>query len=474
MSHYFDVITIGSEMAGLVAGSLLARRGFRVLVVRDAEDPDNYVEAGYTLPHLPLPVIGEGGAAWKRVLAELNLAQSVRRRLVVQRPPYQVVLPNARIDGGTERHAVELARELPAAQGAIEQFLARAEALGHTLEPLLAQDVTLPPDGFWERRELGRIKPQLPAPEEDPLAPLGADDPARALASAPAALTGHLFPPSSVSLLRLHDLWRRGAMRLPGGRSALRALLEERITTHSGEVGHHVVNSINLRRGRVAGITTLPRGELIGCGFLLLAMPTANALTLLGDAAPRRLVQSQQALPAAAWRYVLNIVLALEGLPEGMGENVFVVAAPDRPLDEDNALAVHQTEIADGRAYLQVVALARSAEPSYVNELGQRVRARLEDQLLPFLSRHVLCMHSPHEGESPRPMTPVYAAADPGALGVGATPLATGVKNMLIVGAQSLPGLGFEGELTAAWGAARLITTSEKKRNPLEREVLLP
>ena len=38
---------------------------------------------------------------------------------------------------------------------------------------------------------------------------------------------------------------------------------------------------------------------------------------------------------------------------------------------------------------------------------------------------------------------------------------------------QTLPGLGLEGELAAAWGAARLISLVEKKRDPLKRDVLL-
>jgi phytoene dehydrogenase-like protein len=472
MSHYYDVVVLGSELAGLCAGGLLARRGFRVLVVRDPADDDAYQAEGHTLYQRPLPIVGLDGPAWKRVLAELNLAQSLRRRVQAQRPAYQVVLPNHRLDCDLERVSAEIERELPRDREALEGFFARGEALSRVLDPLLTQDVTLPPDGFWERRELGRIRPQLPAPDGDVLPGAPPGGPARAFALAPAVLSSDLDPPGPVAALRIADVWRRGAFRLPGGRDVLRRLLEERVQTHSGEVTTQTVAELVIKRGRVAGMVTQPRGETLGCGFLVAGMTTVRLCALLGAQTPRRLTAAAEAMRPAAWRYVQNLVVAAEGLPEGMGENVFVIGDPTRPLDEDNALAIHPFELdAAGRTCLAVVALARSEEAPYLGALGERVRARLIQTVLPFLDRHLVARHAPAEGEGARPMDPVYRAAEPGPLGVGATAHATGLKNVFVVGRQTLPGLGLEGELAAAWGVARVISLSEKKRDPLAREM---
>ena len=423
---------------------------------------------------IALPLIGIDGPAWKRILGELNLAQSLRRRLVTQRPPYQIVLPDHRLDGDPDRWADEIERELDGAREPLEAFFQRAETLARALEPMLSQDVTLPPDGFWERRELGRIKPHLPAPTDDLLPGISEGALARAYAALPAALSCDLSPPGPVATLRLHDLWRRGAFRIPGGLDALRRLIAERIQTNSGEVTQLSIRELQVKRGRISSVTAQPRGESFGCGFVIAGMTTARLCELLGEAAPRRLQLGARALKPVAWRYVTNLLLSAEGLPEGMGENVFLAGDPTRPLDEDNALALHLADAEEpGRACLQVVALARGTDRDYLAGLAIRVRARLHRTLLPFLDGHLVAADSPHEGEAARPMDPVYEAADPGPLGVGATPIATGIKNLFVVGRQTLPGLGLEGELAAAWGAARLISQVEKKRDPLKRDVLL-
>jgi hypothetical protein len=473
VSHYYDVVVLGPELAGALAGALLARRGFRVLVARTPEEEDDsYTEGNHTLYRLAQPLLAIDGPAWRRVLAELNLTQSLRRRLVPQRPSFQVLLPDARLDGDGERAGAEIERELPEAREALEAFFARAETLGKVLDPLLTQDVTLPPDGFWERRELGRIRPHLPPQDGDLLPGVGAQ--ARTFAFAPAALAGDLVPPGPVGLLRQHDQWRRGAFRLPGGRDALLKLIYDRIVTHSGEVTPLTIRELALKRGKIIGVVTHPRGETLGCGFVIAAMSTAKLCNLLGDETPKRLLQASQEVRPAAWRYVQNLVLAAEGLPEGLGDNAFVIGDPAAPLEGTNALALHPLDVGEaGRAGLQVVALAKKEDPAALPALGEAVRARLREQVMPFLDRHLVALHSPHEGDAPRPMEPVYEAEEPGPLGVGATAIATGIKGLLMVGRQTLPGLAQEGELAAAWGAARLISASEKKRDPLKREILI-
>src|ERR1051325_4487140 len=99
MSHYYDVVVLGSELSAVLAAGLLSRRGFRVLVVRDPALADVYEEGGHELSKRPFPILGIDGPAWRRVLSELNLTQSLRRRLLPQRPSFQVVLPDRRIDG---------------------------------------------------------------------------------------------------------------------------------------------------------------------------------------------------------------------------------------------------------------------------------------------------------------------------------------------------------------------------------------
>jgi hypothetical protein len=54
---------------------------------------------------------------------------------------------------------------------------------------------------------------------------------------------------------------------------------------------------------------------------------------------------------------------------------------------------------------------------------------------------------------------------------LGGEPIRTPVDHLLTVGASVMPALGVEGELLAAWGAARLITRTDRKRERMRREM---
>src|SRR5262249_1970706 len=191
---------------------------------------------------------------------------------------------------------------------------------------------------------LGRIRPHLPAPSEDLLPGLGAATPGRAVAELPAQLSSDLYPPGPVASLRLCELWRRGAFRLPGGRDGLRKLLDGRCQTHSGEVTQVGVSELSVKRGRVVGVVTQPRGEVLGCGFVVASMPTARLVALLGEQAPRRLSATAQAMPPKAWRFVHNLVLAAEGGPEGLAEHPFIASDLARPPQGEDPPGLHPGE----------------------------------------------------------------------------------------------------------------------------------
>jgi hypothetical protein len=72
-----------------------------------------------------------------------------------------------------------------------------------------------------------------------------------------------------------------------------------------------------------------------------------------------------------------------------------------------------------------------------------------------------------------QPPAPLYGRAAEGPFDVTGLPHATAIKNLLLVGRENLPGLGIEGELVSAWGAARLLGEASVRRISLGRRVLL-
>ena len=428
--------------------------------------------------------------------------QIVRRRAPLLSPGFQIAMPRHRFDVLTARAPEgdlfrgELEREFPADAAAIEAALARLGETSQILEPLLGSELTLPPDGFWERREVSRLESLLPKPGVDLLAPLGAGHPMRAAIAAPGAL-GTSFGPGDVGTVaaaRAFDLARRGLHRLEGGYAALHAFLLEKLETFSGERREKVVPvEIVQRRGKVAGIRVRPRDETIGCQHLIWAGRAAGMWALCGEKPSRKGRDAAGGLRASGYRYGISLLVAPDAIPEGMGSRLFLIGDPARPLIEDNALCLTVGQPAPrdgGRLPLWVECVipapAVDAGPNYVRALGGRVRKQL-GKLLPFLPQHLVVLASPYDGlppevpgaakpppaSAPIPMPPVYTAEGPRVLDLAGLPHATGVKNLFVAGRENLPGLGIEGELVSAWGVARLIAGGHPKRDVLRREVLL-
>jgi phytoene dehydrogenase-like protein len=493
-TNFYDVIVIGNELGGLAAAALVARRGFRVLVLGEAAQAQSYHLGPFVLPRTPFPFVGLESPAVRRALGELGLAQILRRKLTALRPHYQVVLPKHRLDvcEDPDLNSRELEREFPRDLQAIAGITARAAALSGTLEAVLEQDVTLPPDGFWERREIGKLEAQLPPPEEDLLAPLPPGHPYRAVAAAPGWLAANFEARTlgAVGAARMGEVLRAGVWRLEGGRDTLRQLLVERIQTHSGEVRERATpEEVVVKRGRVAGVRILERNEELGCDHVIAALPAARLLSLLPDGKPpKALARATQAVTPAGFRYTLNLVLSVTGLPEALGGVVCSVADPAAPLTGDNALAIHVGDPdPEGRVVVSVQAVAppeAENEPALLFDLRLAIRARLEE-VLPFHAAHLLAVDSPHDDAPPEgqittavvrppvPMDALWASTLPRCLGVGAVPHDAGIKHLYLCGRQNLPGLGLEGELASAWGCARLIAAGESRKDLLKREVLL-
>ena len=105
MRSSYDVIAVGARMGALFAAALLAKRGFRVLVVRHEALPEQYTVEDLRLPRAPFQFTAADTPIARRLFAELALNQSFRQRAKVHDPAFQVIAPGHRFD---------LAADLPA------------------------------------------------------------------------------------------------------------------------------------------------------------------------------------------------------------------------------------------------------------------------------------------------------------------------------------------------------------------------
>jgi hypothetical protein len=484
-TSFYDVVVLGGDLGATVGGAVLAHRGFRVLVAGVPVE-ERYAIGPYTLPRSPLAFVGTEAPTLKRIVGELNLVQLLRRRLEPNRPAFQLLLPDHRLDVGDDLMR-ELHRELPDSAAPFEAAAARVAEVSAALESILAQDLILPPDGFWDRRDANRVAARLPADDDDLLASLAADDPMRAAFTLPARFGAAWDRLGAASIARLADLHRRGTFRLDGGREGLRGLLLDRLKTHSGEIRPELnPRAILTKRGKVTGVAFEGHSEVIGCGHVLAGMGADRVAQLVaadGDKTPKRLAEAAAVAPVL-WRYLLHLVAPLDALPDALGRLAFAVEDLKAPLVGANALMLHLADGYGQHAVLSVEALAADPSPAGLGELRRAIRARLE-KLLPFVNRHLLLVHSPHDGVAPEgvdgehgvgpaaiPMDPVWAMPDPRPLGFCGLPHNSGVKHLLLASRQVLPGLGIEGELAAGWAAARIVLQTERKRDLVKGAVL--
>ncbi len=499
-TNFYDVVVYGGDLTGLLAAALISKRGTRVLVCGHDDPGPTFCAAGYTLETDPALLPSADAESVTRIFKELNLVQVIRRHSVPLSPAFQLALPNHRLDIGPDpaTTAREIAREFPVEHDAMTGILERTAAISATLDPVLGSDLTLPPDGFWERREVARVEGMLPSAGTDVWAPLGHDHPLRAAATA-CALLGANLPPGELTATSQARAWNqasKGLQLFNTGQAGLRTALLGKISAGTGDVRARAqATDIVHKRGRATALRLGPRNETVGLEHLIWAGPTGALAELAGKNASRKLLELVSAMRPAVFRYTLALIIKREALPVGMGSRVFSLLDPARPPLGDNAIVitVGATKPRDEHVPLWVEGLVPAA--TVASGLGTLavLRARMREHLgrvVPFFEQHLVVLASPHDGMvaelgpagiasaplAPLAAIPMKAAQStdlPRALGVSAAPHDTGSKNILLAGDENLPGLGTEGAFVSAWGVVRILLGDDPKRSRSRKEILI-
>lgn len=504
-AHY-DVIVVGGKLAGLVAAGLLAKRGSRVLVLGHEDPPPSYElpvpDVGtLELPRAPFNFLAASSPVARRIFTELATLQPFRRASEVADPAFQIALPAHRFDLALDRNALtrEIDREFPEVRRPIEDLLARTTTEMEAIDRALSNDLVLPPETFFEKREVSRATSHLAHLEgADLLRALPEAHPFRLVAHAPLRFADAMDPDLAhgVRFVRAFGSWATGGAGVSGGLRALRKMVLDSLRAHGGEVrDREKIDQVLIDRNAAAGVRLAASGEDVGATTIVLGGNVAQYVRLLPDRRPFEALFESAGEPVVRYyRYTLNALVAAAGISPALARDLFVVRDPDRPLAGANLVHVEVgPRRPDGRCLLTVEALLprRGVEEAdgYLDSIREDLVATLAE-FLPFFGEHLEVLDSPHDGRpaldlrrgveidppakwarGPSTMEVVHGFPITSTLGVAALPVRTPVKNLMLLGEQNVPGLGIEGTLCAAWAVARIVSRADPRSGMFRRRL---
>lgn len=498
---YYDVVVLGTDIAPTVCAALLARRGFRVLLVGQDHRPPSYALGDWTLPRAPFALLAESSPIARRVWSELGLTQNLRRVSSALSPGFQMLIHLQRLDGVSDDAAWsrEVEREFPRVKRPAEDFHAHVKRLSRALDDTLARDLVWPPQTFFERRDFARGVADLPFDRSgatpDPIAELPDHHPFRVAVGLPSRLSDGIDPDHTTTLRsgRLYASWLESPHAIEGGLQTLQHLLLDRLKSHSGILEETSrARAIVIKRGAVTGIRLAGSDDEIGCGHVIAGQDVGALVQLLPERDAFETMFEHIGEPQIRYyRYTLNLVMRSVGVPEGAVRDVFVSVSgePGRQFERQLHLQFERLDADHHNVCVELLLPRPHVESDEAEELAG-LRERLLEPLrevIPFLDDHLCVIDSPHDGRPPTvlrgthtlaanpwlrgrsTMTAVYGYPVTQALGLCAMPLRTPIKRLMLANSQVMPGLGIEGQLITGWCAAKLVAKGDRSRAWIQR-----
>jgi len=493
---YYDIIVVGTELTGLISAAMLAKKGYRVLVVGHGNRANAYDFEGHSFIRRPWLFQGfETSESIKKVFVELALSLEMHNRPKPFDPFFQVVLPDHRLDVVAKDSLAqrEFEREFPEDLKEIDAFFKTIATCDQRLAEALATPQVLPPDGFLEQRTYKKLVNGLVGPHGqtvDPLASFPARHPFRNFILAPVLMsTACDIPPyAPLQMIRTTAHLRSGLFDIPGGIDGLKRVFIDKVKSNCGDYREKItVDHFVMKRGKLREIVLKNRREVIGCQAIVCNMDVKQFFQLIPqeDQKQRYHLKVLELQPSHLL-YTINFALRPGTLPVGMGQHVFVVGDNQKPLEDDNLLLIsvnpngpptHES----GADVVSVTARlnTRVVRPTLdnISDHNERIIARVCDTI-PFFRENIVGQSSAWITTDKRTGAPAVDTSEfipvlgpplDMTLQTSSVASRTAYKNVVLAGEHLHGGLGFEGAFLGSLSVVQFVSDMVNRKSLLNK-----
>ncbi len=499
MSQHFDVAVVGTQLSGIIAAALIAKRGRRVVLVDHGEQTNSYRRNGFRLPLIPtlVPNLDDSPPA-KIVHQELALGPQLRAKLETPTTSFQAIMPGHRIDvrSSPEAWLGELKLEFPELVDQVRDFFTRLIQIDGEISAFLAQQPKLLPSGFFDgfkvKRTLAEME-HLDVPfEEHPIfQSIPTDHPIREVLLGPLSFFGNLSAqsPSAFHAIRLIARYYRGTVTFTDrlfdmADVFVKAAEEAGVTVRRGAL----VKTIQPNGAKLHELELADGRHSFTADFFI-----DNATSPFEELLPQGKAQAKLAAERSILRpvgslMVLNILAKREVVPNGMAESVFLLNGRQQqrgnePADPPLFLRRYPAQRIDAQGsrkvdddqhvVFSVACPVRTSEITRSPARMQALRAQMASRvarLVPFLNEYIVDQSIASDTSAwdadtdmtrtidPWALHPIYEPSERPVLGIAVKREKGYFKNLVRCGRDVIPGLGLEGEYVAALAAVDEVT----------------
>jgi hypothetical protein len=489
--NFCDLLVLGSDLSGVMAATLLAKRGMNVLILDDEEEDD-------LQPNL---VTGLGSRGFKSLLGKLMIPDSKLQILHENKIGCQVIFPKHRLNLQASRSLFfkEIEREFPAEKPLLEDLINEIDRLRENyLDDLLP---FFPIVGNKEKKKFVRWFQNFPAAtlqalwnKLSPTLQCFVTVQLRFFSRSPLT-TGKEIP--LLQLLLFLPPETEATFSIRGGVGELKKLFFDKLDYFGGMVhpiGNEPLQFLTKRR-EIRALQMARYNFPTRCRYLIANTDVQSfykTLPLPFLYFPFNQTKKKiAALQPAGARGVVQYHTSRDMIPSPMRENVIYVGNPAAPLTDSNYLELNIQPLPKGSSEngdtLLTVSYAlpgnelqdSQGAPQKVHALNNEIDARIH-RILPFANSHLRRTFPLFGGGNPSETQELFPQEDD--LGrfekmvrrrvsynssLAFPSVASPFKNLFTLGPNVLDWLGMEGKMLAALRAVEMVWAGElKTRKP--------